>query len=115
MDFFSAERSEIALAARRSVSPGGVACEQQLCAWLSNAALWVPHTIPSSSTILIVPLGAAKVAQCRASALAVEEDLDVLEDAQPGFRAGRVVVVVNQFLLQKAKKALHRVIVSAPA
>ncbi|MCW2503478.1 MAG: hypothetical protein JWO79_1762, partial [Actinomycetia bacterium] len=49
------------------------------------------------------------VPQCRVPADPVVERLDVLEDARLRLRAGGVVLVVNQFLLERAISSLHSV------
>src|SRR6478609_4714395 len=58
-------------------------------------------------------LGWGNVPQRRVPSDAVVERLDVLEDARLRLVAGGVVLVVNQFLLERCEEALHRRIIPA--
>src|SRR3954451_3869282 len=53
-------------------------------------------------------LGRGAVAQGRAQALPVVEDLDVLEHRRPGLRPGAEADVVDVLLLERGEEALHR-------
>src|SRR5438270_12438649 len=55
------------------------------------------------------------VPQRRVPALAIVEDLDVLDDRRTGLRSGGEVGVMDQLLLQRGKKALHGGIIPAVA
>src|SRR5262245_14958782 len=61
----------------------------------------------------LLKLDRGQVSQRRVPPLEVVVTLDVLEDAATGLPAGVVVLVVDQLLLQRGEKTLHRRVVPA--
>src|SRR5258708_32193407 len=104
---------------RRILSPPTPSTTREGSWWRKNAveAERTPGCVSTSALDLsgLFVLGWGDVAQRRVPALGVVERLDVLEDAGPRLDPRVVVLMVDQFLLQGGKEALHWCVIPALA